>query len=74
MNTQNFVRGLQILHGACKDKSGYDIGAEHDQVYFWGKAILEETQIAELRELGWFQPEQEEDAPYDPEESWSAFV
>lgn len=54
---------------------GFHIGAEHDQFYVYATDTpLEPDEVKQLVEWGWFQPELEDDAPYDPEEGWSAWT
>jgi len=76
VNLANFRAGLDILAPYFDKPDGCHLGAEHDQIYvFATDRPLTETDVQRLRDLGWFQPEQEgEDAPYDPAEAWSCFV
>lgn len=75
MKLSAFVRGLEILRPHFKDADGFHIGAEHDQFYvYMTDTPLNESELAEMKELGWFQPEVKDNAPYDPEEGWSAFT
>lgn len=75
MNLRNFMAGLEILRPYFDDPDGYHLGAEHDQIFvFATDQPVSDEDVAKLRELGWIQPDLGEDAPYDPAESWSAFV
>src|SRR5687768_4768735 len=68
-----FIEGLEILRGYYKDPDGCHIGAEHDQffVYATDKPLSEED-VKKMQELGWFQPESDNNGdtppPYDPED------
>lgn len=75
MKLSKFVEGLEILRRHYADQDGYHIGAEHDQFYAYATATsLTDDEVKRMRELGWFQPELGEDAPYEPTEGWSAFT
>ncbi len=75
MRLGNFREGLEILTRYFNDPDGYHIGAEHDQIYIYAtNRPLSEEDVAKMVELGWFQDELPEDAPYDPEEGWSVFT
>ena len=75
MKLSNFIEGLKTLQPYYKGGDGYHIAAEHDQFYA-GKtdSPLTSADVQKMRDLGWFQPEQEDDAEYDPREDWSAFT
>lgn len=75
MKLSNFVSGLEILRPYFNDPDGFHIGAEHDQffVYATDRPVAEDD-VTRLRALGWFQPEGEDGAPYDPADGWSAFT
>lgn len=75
MKLSNFIEGLKILQPHYEGCDGYHIGAEHDQFYaYQTDKPLRPEDVKRMRELGWFQPEQEEDEEYDPENGWSAFT
>jgi len=75
MKLRAFIEGLNMLTPHYQDGDGYHLGAEHDQFYAYATATpLSEPEVARMLELGWFQPDQEEGAPYDPQNGWSAFV
>lgn len=75
MKLNNFIEGLQILQPYYDKPDGYHIGAEHDEFYAYATdKPLTPEHVAKLRELGWFQAEVEDGAPYDPAESWSAYT
>ncbi len=76
MNLKNFVAGVEILLPYYNKPDGCHLGAEHDQIYLYATdAPLTDVDVARMRELGWFQPEQDDDGqPYDQEDGWSAFV
>jgi hypothetical protein len=74
MKLSKLVAGLRIAAPYYDDQDGYHIGAEHDQLYLYKTdQPMSSEDVAKMRELGWFQPDSEEDA-YDPEDGWSAFT
>ncbi len=75
MKLSNFIEGLKTLQPYYKDGDGYHIGAEHDQFYAYAtERPLTPEDVQKMRNLGWFQPEMEDDAEYDFENGWSAFT
>jgi len=75
MKLSNFIKGLNTLQPYYKDGDGYYIGAEHDQFYACQtERPLTPEDVQKMRDLGWFQPEQEDYAEYDPENGWSAIT
>jgi hypothetical protein len=75
MKLSNFIKGLKTLQPYYKGGDGYHIGAEHDQFYaYQTERPLTSEDVQKMRDLGWFQPEQEDDAEYDPENGWSAIT
>lgn len=75
MNWSNFIAGLAILGDHFDDKDGYHIAAEHDQFYVYQTSRpLSPANVEKMDELGWFQPDHEDDDPYDPENGWSCFT
>ena len=75
MKLSNFIEGLKTLQPYYKDGDGYHIGAEHDQFYaYQTERPLTTEDVQKMRALGWFQPDQDDDAEYNPEDGWSAFV
>lgn len=75
MKLRNFIDGLKTLQPYYKNGDGYNIGAEHDQFYaYMTERPLTPEDVQKMRDLGWFQPEQDEGAEYDPKEGWSAFT
>lgn len=75
MKLSNFVEGLKTLQPYYDGGDGYHIGAEHDQFYAYKtERPLTPEDVQKMRDLGWFQPEQDEGAEYDHEEGWSAFT
>jgi hypothetical protein len=75
MQLMNFVHGLNILTPYYTDPNGYHIGAEHDQFYAYATdRPLSAEDVQKMRDLGWFQPDMDDDADYDPAEGWSAFT
>lgn len=75
MKLGNFIEGLKTLQPYYKDGDGYHIGAEHDQFYaYQTERPLTPEDVQKMRDLGWFQPEQDDGAEYDPEVGWSAFT
>ncbi len=74
MKLSNFIDGLNTLRPYYTDADGYHIGAEHGQFYAYATNIpLPPQAVQKMLDLGWFQPEQEDDK-YDPENGWSAFT
>lgn len=79
MTLDKLVEGIMILSKYFDKPDGYHIGAEHDIIYVFGtdKPVNDED-AAKLRELGWHQPDVDEDddgnAPYDSDEGWGAYV
>jgi hypothetical protein len=75
MKLSNFLDGLNTLRPYYNNPDGYHIGAEHDQFYAYAtdKPLMPED-VQKMRDLGWFQPDMADDAPYGPEEGWSAFT
>ncbi len=76
MKLKNFIDGLKILQPYYNGEDGYHIGAEHDQFYAYqtDKPLTQED-VQKMRDLDWFQPDEDEDAPeYDPEDGWSAYT
>ena len=75
MKLSDFIDGLNTLRPYYDRQDGYHIGAEHDQFYCYPTdRPLTEEDVKKMLSLGWFQPEQDEDAAYDPEDGWSAFT
>lgn len=75
MNLRSFTDGLAILSRYFDNPNAYALGAEHDQFYVYKTdRPVTEPDVVALRELGWFQPEQESGEPYDPGEGWSCWV
>ncbi len=75
MKLSNFIEGLKTLQPYFTNGDGYHIGAQHDQFYVrQTDRPLTDEDVQKMRSLDWFQPGQEGDAPYDPEEGWSAFT
>jgi len=74
MRLNKFIEGLNTLRPYYKDGDGHHIGAEHDEFYCYKtERPLTPEDVQKMRDLGWFQPDQEDDAEYDPEKSWSAY-
>lgn len=80
MELNDFIAGLNIFRKYYEKDHVYALGAEHDIIYVFPTPIpLDYADVGTLRQLGWFQPDvpETEDGnhgPYDPEESWAAFV
>ena len=73
MNLKNFIEGVTTLTKYC-DQDSYQIGAGHDQFYFYATARpVSKEDYERLIELGWFQPDIRGDE-YDPVEGWSCFT
>jgi hypothetical protein len=77
MNLPNFIEGINILRPYYDDPDGYQLGAEHDQIYLYAtQKPLPPEAVARLHALGWFQPDQDSEegpAPYNPDDGWSVF-
>ena len=75
MKLNDFINGLKIIQPYYLDGNGYHIAAEHDQFYLMptDHELIPED-INKMRDLGWFQPEKEDDTGYDSAEGWSTFV
>lgn len=86
MRVNEIIEGLMILNGYMADSKSFNMGAEHDVVYFYATdEPIAEPDLRRLVELGWFQEhadyaDDEETGGefgvkhYDPQESWSARV
>lgn len=75
MQLSNFIEGLKTLQPYYKNIDGYHIFAGHEQ--FFAHATdrpLSLEDVQKMRDLGWFQPDQDDDAEYSPEDGWSAFT
>lgn len=79
MKLGNLVQGITILQKYFDEPDGHHCGADHDIFYIYptNKPVSDED-VGKLKELNWFQPDVEEDddenAPYDAEESWAPYV
>ena len=72
MKTSEIIKGMQILQKYYLPDNDYNTGAEHDIIYMYmTDAPVSEEDVAELRELGWFQHGEGE---YDQSEPWCAYV
>lgn len=66
MNNGNFAEGVAIIAKYLKP-DGYDLAAEHDELYFGSDEGMSEADKARLFELGWSQ--------YDSSgDSWHCFT
>ena len=75
MKLSNFIEGLKTLQPYYNGGDGWHIGAEHDQFYaYQTDSPMKPDDVQKMYDLGWFQPEVEEGADYNPEEGWSAFI
>jgi hypothetical protein len=84
MKTKDIVQGMQILAPYYDDPDGYNIGAEHDQIYLFATdRPLPPEDVKKMHDLGWFQENMDDEdddgsgeasKTYDPEESWTAYV
>jgi hypothetical protein len=75
MRLSAFIEGLRTLQPYYVGGDGYHIGAEHDQFYAYPTdRPLSPEDVQKMRDLDWFQPDVEENSPYDPKEGWSAFT
>ena len=70
MKTREFIEGLEILEW-YRNKSGYDLGADHDVIYaFATDKALSDQDLKRMYDLGW----QQECEEYDPQEGWRFYV
>lgn len=79
MTNANVIEGLTILQKYYEERPGYNIGADHDVIYAYATdKPVEPDDLLSLERLGWHQsdvPRDENDVrPYDPNESWWAYV
>jgi len=79
MNMSDFLAGIAILRTHYVTPDGYNLGAEHDVIYAYSTDTpLSDEEVKKMRELGWFQEDverdEEENALYDSEEGWAAYV
>jgi hypothetical protein len=75
VNLANFIEGLRILQPYYAKPDGYHIGAEHDQFYAYAtEKPLSPDDVKRMRDLGWFQPDEDDEPTYDPRDGWSAFT
>jgi hypothetical protein len=82
MKANEVIAGLNVLQPYYKDPGGYNIGAEHDQIYAYATDFpLTKPDVQLLCTLGWFQEDvqvadDKDFGPddYDPEEGWSTYV
>lgn len=82
MTAKELIAGLNLLQPYYKDPGGYNVGAEHDQIYAYATDCpLTTNDVFNMCDLGWFQEgvkvEDDKDfGPdnYDPEEGWSTYV
>ena len=75
MNLKQFIVGVQILRQYYDNPDGYHLDADHDIIYLYPTdRPLTPEHVTELLELGWFQPDQQEDEfTYDPDSAWQAY-
>lgn len=76
MNLKQFLVGVQIIRQYYHDPDGYHLDADHDVIYMYAtdRPITPEH-VAELLDLGWFQPDQcEEEYVYDSYSGWQAYT
>lgn len=75
MTLRELVEGIEILRKHYNDPDGYHVGAEHDQIFLWATDTpLSEEEVAQMRELDWFQSETNEEEGYSPDDGWSAWA
>ena len=79
MTTDNVIAGIQLLQ-KYRDKSGHDLGAEHDVIYAYPTPYrLSDEDLELMIQYGWHQDVEyagEDFAPcdYAPDESWMCYV
>ena len=79
-NLRDVMEGMAILRPYYDDQDADHLGAEHDEIFMWATdRPVSPEDVLRLRELGWRQPDVEDDdegepGEYDPEESWAVFV
>jgi hypothetical protein len=75
MTLSKFIDGLKLLQTYYTNADGFNLGAEHDQIYAYPTDLpLTPEDVKKMDDLGWFQPDTAEGDEYDPDEGWSAFV
>jgi hypothetical protein len=75
MKTKNFIEGINILSKYYTDIEGWHLNCEHDQFYCnTTDTELTKEDVEKMRELGWFQPDEEDTSGYNIEDGWSAFL
>jgi hypothetical protein len=76
----DMLSGIEILKPYYNDPHGYNIGADHDIIYFYATDTpLSEADQKRMFDLGFNQCDSEESEDgehtiYDPENSWSCYV
>lgn len=74
MRLNDFMAGADLLANHFNDRSGFHIGAEHDQFYVYATdRPLSPEDVKRMHELGWFQEDAEAPA-YDPAGGWTCYV
>jgi hypothetical protein len=79
MKMSNLIAGLQLLQSYFTDPDSDNTGVGYEILYVYATdKPLSEDDVKKLQDLGWHQPEVEEDddgnSPYDPEERWGAYT
>ena len=79
MKTNDIIAGMQLLAKHRQEPNGYDLAAEHEEIYLYpseGDTPLSETEVQEMYKLGWFQVGNMEGEyeRYDHEEGWMGVV
>lgn len=74
MKLGNLIEGLKTLQ-PYYNGDGYHIAVSNDQFRcFPTDKPLTPEDVQKMRDLGWFQPEQDDDDEYNAQEGWSAFT
>ena len=79
MSNKEVIEGLKILNKYCKEDS-HNIWVSNETIWFNATdKELEDDDVKELIELGWFQEDVHYDNEfrlrhYDPDEAWTYYV
>lgn len=76
MRTIDIIEGLTILQKYRTSQQGFDVGAEHDELFAYATDLpLSVDDLARMRELGWRQTNWgNNNRDYDVSEGWGCYV
>ncbi|GJD43201.1 hypothetical protein AFCDBAGC_1048 [Methylobacterium cerastii] len=75
MMLANIIEGLGILAKHFTELADYKSGSDQYQFNVCATDTpLTTDEVARMDDLGWFQPDAEEDEAYDPSQGWSFFT